>query len=206
MHPKSDTSSSRARGAILIAAVALLPVACLAEAVEESILAESEYTEATFDYSREPQKTILFFASSGLRGGLRTIELRGDGRLVFRTLYGDEVAEEKSVDLSEDQVLRVLRQVVDYGLVEWDTTRIQARQLEKNDGRLFTAIPEDAPRDTILISLESYERGEYRAEKLERKIRFRGASAANRLYPPILEIKGISEVKRTLRQLGNQSP
>lgn len=97
-----------------------------------------------------------------------------------------------------------MRQVVDYGLAEWDLTRVQARQLEKNSGLLFRSIPEDAVRDTILISLENYERGDYRVEKLERKVRFRGASIANRLYPEILEIKGIVELKRVLRELADR--
>lgn len=186
----------------------LLPLGVLAETPGSSpdpaveLLAQSPYREAVFEYSDEPSKVLVFVSSTGMSGYQRTMALHGNGQLVLRKLRGGEVLEEAEAHLEKNQVEQILRLVVDHGLAEWDLTRVQGKQLEKNSGKLYSAIPSDATRDTVLISLAYYERGELRRHDLERKVRFLGASVADRLYPPILEIRGIVELKRALRAAG----
>ena len=180
--------------------------ACLAgekrpEPPSSELLASSPFVSATFSYSREPEKTLVSISSFGMSGARYTVYLYGDNRLVFKKLYGEKAVEESTVKISQADTERILRICVDFGLAEWDMTRVQAKQLEKTGGHLYSGIPSDSVRDTILISLEDYSRGDYQVPHLEREIQFQGAFVANRLYPPILEIRGIVELRREIHRL-----
>ena len=166
------------------------------------LLAESPFTQATFNYSTQPDKMLVFVSfvpGYGPRTQL-SVGLFGDGRLVFKEIKAGKTIEE-TVQLTDGDLESILRLVVNFGLAEWDMTRVRAQQLEKNNGNIYGGISSDSTHTTVLISLENYRRGTLALDHLEAVVRFQGPFQANELYPPILEIRGIVELSRLTRSL-----
>jgi hypothetical protein len=152
---------------------------------------EPRYAEANFDYSRDPTRVILHIVEGRQDLKIQSMTIYGDGRLDLEIRPGPEtILSEHSRQLSDVEMTRILRSVVDHGLAEWDNGRIHSLQLTKRGGRAY-APPPDARNITILISLREYRRGPYEMKNLERTIQVRGAEYAVEIFPDIPEFRGV---------------
>jgi len=155
---------------------------------------EPPYTEATFNYSKNPTRVVLHVIMSGQDLKIRTMTLFGDGRLDFEVRTGTEtILAESSRQISTEEMNRILRDAVDHGLVEWDNGRIHSLQLTSRGGRGYGP-PEDSANVTLLIALTEYRRGPYQLKDVERTIRVHGPGYAAEDFPEIVEFAGINNL------------
>lgn len=175
-------------------AIALLFLFVSLSACGEVTASPVELSEAEFSFSTDPTEVVLsVHYGGGLSRSFREMKLYGDGRLELSRGHGPSLLEQRELVLEFEQARALLQAAVTHGLAEWDEDRIRARQMELTGGRTFNA-PTDHPTATILVSLESYERGALEVADLDRTIRCYAPYFVDQHYPKIVEIRGIVEL------------
>lgn len=156
------------------------------------------FEKAEFTYSSDPAKLVLFVSSSaGLSGKVRSMALYGDGRLELRVNRGSEVLETHDRLLTFEESKELIRVAIAHGLAEYDSTRLYAEKLKRSEGQL-PASGHDFTKLTVLLSLESYQRGSTKQEEVEKTIRSEALELEARAYRDLLEIRGLVALSREM--------
>lgn len=184
------------RAILLLALLLLLSLFGLPLLAEE---AANPFSEARFTISEDPTALVLHVRyGGGMLGSFESLSLYGDGRLVTKKGRVRTVHEEHAEILSVEETQRLLRLAVDHGLAEWDGMAFRAKALEVNAGKPIV-VPTDSLRATVLIALETYDRGAYHRQNLEQKISFEAPQFVRQHYPEMREVTGIALLIDELR-------
>lgn len=160
-------------------------------------VAQTENGVVDFKFSADPTEMVLLLANYvGMRGGYRTYQLYGDGRLVYRdeVLHG-QVYAEYEFSLGFDEMKEILQEIVDYGLMDSSSEDILGKvRGQSSDGR----VPDfSETASTILeVRLTSYVRNDQELGPVNHQITINTeTSILYRYYPEIDELEGLFKLK-----------
>lgn len=156
------------------------------------------YSEATFQVSSDPTKVVLQVITSGSALGIvSTITVYGDGLVEFEKKQRGHVLDKytATAEIGIDGVQELMGVAVSRGLPEWDSSTILAWMRQENPSTLKVV---DGARFRVSLTLEEYQRGEYK--KSDHAVTFT-ANAPNRhaeFYPEIQQFQGVVELHQLL--------
>ncbi|MEM7588018.1 MAG: hypothetical protein AAF560_31810 [Acidobacteriota bacterium] len=155
------------------------------------IRAGPPYSEATFTLSNDPAKLILSLGRRLTLHETLVSRLFGDGRLEMelKERGHDPVIYERQMSYSE--MVALVRIAVDHGFGEWDT-----EALREVFGIVRGGIDASGARGSI--HLETYRRGDYAREGVNRQFRFQDVGLAREFSSHVPQVRGLLLLREKL--------
>ncbi len=148
------------------------------------------YKDATFTFSSDPTQLIFSFRVS-TEGDGPSMRLYGDGRLELQRFdrWGAVVASHDR-NLPFAEATELVRLAVDHGFAEWDRDSLKFRSNTVLISHTVVAFGE--------LHLESYRRGEYARDGLDRSFRFEKVYYDLKYSADVLQIQGLKAMQQVL--------
>ncbi len=186
---------------VLTVVTTLLLSSCTARAQEADLERSEPQAKRTFSYSRNPSNVVLFVHAFGsMKGAEASISIHGDGRVLVTHRPGRNLEEvTREMRLDQGEVEQALREMIDLGIADWDTTRIEAEQARESGGRIVGVA--DGEIVHVALSLEEYKNGTWETRDLEKNIRVTSPDLHSLRFPTIEEFQGVARARQLLWKL-----
>lgn len=158
-----------------------------------------EHPEREYWYSSDPGARVLVVRfTGGLRAGVHTNTVFGDGRYEYQltTHSGKKIAEDRlEVQLSNDEMTRLLDRAVHAGLMEFDKAAVE----QKMRALAPPFHVNDAVTMFVDIHLERYRASnEKEAAPASRSMSIRAVGSHAKIFTEIEEIQALNDVAETM--------
>lgn len=185
------------------------------DAIPQNIPDNPNTSQATFEYSDDPGAIVVSYThilgEIGDADNSPSLRIYADGHMVVRYPPFMKKAGEYTLELTQVEMDRLLRSLVDKKVMEFDTQAIRRSKLEakaeKEDPKTTLHGVSDAPTTVIEIRLSRYiPPGSFAKEilNIDKKISWHGLSSDAKNYPNIKAIQDLHAAQKDLQALMNR--